>query len=371
MVCHVVAKNRHRDMMLATFMVNRAGSLLIVSLTRLCNTSHILSNIVTTSIGTTFGPRMVQRKLCLSFQKDDKCYKEYTIVDSLSPELNPDSGKTTNFAASIRTQEEKDSFCTSYQAQAITRKKQRDDTLLMKIQAFRVLNSRSHDGCYEPDCGGKHLQRIIRIWVSEFISAFMMPHDNHIIEVEKALAASDAALSVSIDEGVIGVGISTFHEQRAALLVVDPEEARIEFGEAVGSMLKLPRDGTKVLWPYPMDSDRDPQNWSDMRETVHLIIITLAAIVPDFDSGIVISGCEGITSLFRLAEQYDTTTGLLALGFLMGCTFAPNLEAFATFFGTAPQVAGLYVVTDLYLFHLQARKAFDALSKVHRKLKPV
>lgn len=157
-----------------------------------------------------------------------------------------------------------------------------------------------------------------------------MPHDNHIIEVEKALAASDAALSVSIDEGVIGVGISTFHEQRAALLVVDPEEARIEFGEAVGSMLKLPRDGTKVLWPYPMDSDRDPQNWSDMRETVHLIIITLAAIVPDFDSGI---GKEHVRiswlhSHFRLRGYHVSvpTGGTIRYDYRPGASFSLDGE---------------------------------------------
>ena len=55
-------------------------------------------------------------------------------------------------------------------------------------------------------------------------------------------------------------------------------------------------------------------------------------------------------------------TQLIALGFLVGCVFAPNFRTFAamrmasSFFSTAPQVTGLYVVTDLYPFHLQARK---------------
>jgi len=124
-----------------------------------------------------------------------------------------------------------------------------------------------------------------------------------------------------------------------------------------------------------------------------LIIITLAAIVPDFDSGI------GIAAIFKLAVQYNTTpdeinnltsnwsifllgwggiaavmvirrlgrlpvlfwSQLLAVGFLVGATFAPDLKTFTAmrcltaFFGTAPQVTGLYVVTDLYPFHLQAR----------------
>jgi len=55
-------------------------------------------------------------------------------------------------------------------------------------------------------------------------------------------------------------------------------------------------------------------------------------------------------------------TQLLALGFMVGCTFAPTLKTFTAmrcltaFFGTAPQVTGLYIVSDLYPFHLQARK---------------
>ncbi|KZT22764.1 MFS general substrate transporter [Neolentinus lepideus HHB14362 ss-1] len=190
------------------------------------------------------------------------------------------------------------------------------------------------------------------------------------------------------------IDLLAFYEDRAGRLVVDPQEARIEFGDAVASKLKLSKDGTKVLWPQPSDDPEDPQNWSNLRKTVQLIIITLAAITPDFDSGV------GIAAIFALAKQYGTTTGVinnltsnwsifllgwggifavmlmrrygrlpvlfwsqvLALGFLVGCTFAPNLKTFAAmrcltaFFATCPQVTGLYVVTDMYPFHLQARK---------------
>lgn len=149
-----------------------------------------------------------------------------------------------------------------------------------------------------------------------------------------------------------------------------------------------------MLWPQPLDSDLDPQNWSDFKKNTQLLIITLAAITPDFNSGI------GIASIFALANQFHTTTGVindmtsnwsifllgwgglfavmamrrygrlpvlfwtqvLAVGFMVGCTFAPNLATFTAmrcltaFFGTCPQVTGLYVVTDLFPFHLQARK---------------
>ncbi|KAK7451020.1 hypothetical protein VKT23_012696 [Stygiomarasmius scandens] len=202
---------------------------------------------------------------------------------------------------------------------------------------------------------------------------------------------SDRPDGSSIDEEI---DLATFHEKRAGRLVVDPEEAKIEFGEVFTSKLKLSRDGTKILWPQPTDSPNDPLNWSDRKKAMHLFIITLAAIVPDFDSGI------GIAAIFALSEQFNTTTGvinnmtsnwsifllgwggifavilirrfgrlpilfwsqILALAFLVGCTFAPNLRTFTIMrcltavFGTAPQVTGLYVVTDLFPFHLQARK---------------
>ncbi|KAH8830165.1 MFS general substrate transporter [Flagelloscypha sp. PMI_526] len=186
----------------------------------------------------------------------------------------------------------------------------------------------------------------------------------------------------------------SFHEKRAGRLVIDLDEARIEFGEAFAKRLKTAEDGKTILWPQPTPSARDPQNWSKREKSLQLLIITLAAIVPDFDSGI------GIASIFALAEEYNTTPNNInnltsnwsifllgwgglaavmlirrfgrlpvlfwsqvwALGWLVGCTFAPDLKTFAAmrcltaFFGTAPQVTGLYTVTDLYPFHLQARK---------------
>ena len=63
-------------------------------------------------------------------------------------------------------------------------------------------------------------------------------------------------------------------------------EAEKELGVAVAARLKLSKDGTKVLWPQPTDSSLDPQNWSMRRKNLQLFIITLAAIIPDFDSGI-------------------------------------------------------------------------------------
>ncbi|KIJ61484.1 hypothetical protein HYDPIDRAFT_177044 [Hydnomerulius pinastri MD-312] len=206
-------------------------------------------------------------------------------------------------------------------------------------------------------------------------------------------ASAEAAVT-SVNDNDSEIDLLSYHEKNAGRLVIDPQEAVIEFGEAVAAKLKLTADGSKVLWPQPLDDPNDPQNWSDRRKAVQLLIATLAAIVPDFDSGI------GIATLFPLAEQYGTTTlvindltsnwsifllgwgsifavmlmrrygrlpilfwsQLLALLFLIGCAVAPNLNTFAAmrclaaFVGTTPQVTGLYIVTDIFPFHLQARK---------------
>ncbi|KAJ7690392.1 major facilitator superfamily domain-containing protein [Mycena rosella] len=186
----------------------------------------------------------------------------------------------------------------------------------------------------------------------------------------------------------------SYHERNAGRLVVDPAEAQRAFGKAVAARLKLSADGRHVLWPQPTSDPEDPQNWSDARKNLQLLIITLASIVPDF------VGSIGVASIFPLAAEYHTTADhinaissnwailllgiggfvavtttrrlgrlpvlfhsqLLALAFLVLCTFAPTLNTFAAarciaaFFSTAPQITGLYTVTDMYPFHLQARK---------------
>lgn len=103
------------------------------------------------------------------------------------------------------------------------------------------------------------------------------------------------------------VDIYSYHEKNAGRLIIDPKyvaprsrcprlqlnyrfyntrEAQIELGEEIASKLKLTKDGTKILWPQPTDSPLDPQNWSEREKTIHLIILILVSIVPDFDSGL-------------------------------------------------------------------------------------
>ncbi|KAG6379850.1 MFS general substrate transporter [Boletus reticuloceps] len=183
------------------------------------------------------------------------------------------------------------------------------------------------------------------------------------------------------------VDLLAYYEEAAGRLVVDPQRARVEFGDAVASRLKLSEDGTMVLWPQPCDDPNDPQNWSDRRKALHLLIITMAAFVPDFDSAIGIklhvlfSACRPSLTTGRSWSIFLLGWGgifyvmlmrrfgrlpvlfwsqLLSLGFLIGATFAPDLPTFAAmrcltaFFGYA--ALGLFVVTDIYPFHLQARK---------------
>jgi hypothetical protein len=85
-----------------------------------------------------------------------------------------------------------------------------------------------------------------------------------------------------------------YYENNAGRLVVDPEyvpslllhrdsrphaiifwsfrEAKIEFGEAVASKLKLSSDGTKVLWPQPSNDPEDPQNVRFMLHDCYLAL---------------------------------------------------------------------------------------------------
>jgi hypothetical protein len=69
-------------------------------------------------------------------------------------------------------------------------------------------------------------------------------------------------------------------------------------GRSGGSAERVYSPLVGVLW-----TELARTQWSDRRKLVQLVIITLAAVVPDFDSAI------GIPTLFQLATQYHTTPG--------------------------------------------------------------
>ncbi|KAH9810227.1 major facilitator superfamily domain-containing protein [Melampsora americana] len=184
------------------------------------------------------------------------------------------------------------------------------------------------------------------------------------------------------------------YEKGQGKVIIDPNEAHIEYGEALASQLKLDETGTMILWPQPDDNPDDPQNWPSQKKLQILIVLTLASFIPDF------CGTISIPSTFQLANEFNTTPGrinnlttnwavfmlgpgglvatilvkrygrlpilfwsqLIGLGFLIGCATSRDLNTFAAmrcinaFFSSAPQVMGLYVINDMYPFHLQARK---------------
>ncbi|KAG1868910.1 hypothetical protein C8R48DRAFT_771666 [Suillus tomentosus] len=68
---------------------------------------------------------------------------------------------------------------------------------------------------------------------------------------------ADDSIKVDVADDVDFVA---YYERASGRLVVDPEQAKVEFGEVMASRLKLSPDGLKVLWPQPADDSNDPQN---------------------------------------------------------------------------------------------------------------
>ena len=58
-----------------------------------------------------------------------------------------------------------------------------------------------------------------------------------------------------------------------------------EFG-AEGQGLQIADDGKTVLIPQPSSDPNDPLNWSRLKKHVILLVITVAAFLPDFGSSI-------------------------------------------------------------------------------------
>ncbi|KAJ7690390.1 hypothetical protein B0H17DRAFT_1201735 [Mycena rosella] len=135
-----------------------------------------------------------------------------------------------------------------------------------------------------------------------------------------------------------------YHERNAGRLVVDPAEAQRAFGKAVAARLKLSADGRYVLWPQPTSDPEDPQNWSDARKNLQLLIITLASIVPDF------VGSIGITGLYTVTDMYPFHLQARKLNlWTMGFIVSPFLSPFFLGFMVAHvDYKWAYVVGALY-----------------------
>lgn len=126
----------------------------------------------------------------------------------------------------------------------------------------------------------------------------------HSDDIEKTSSSPEkfSVLDVTLSRAIKDAAHQHGHyEKRDGRYILDPQEAKEEFGEEVASRLKLSDDGRFVLWPQPIGPD-DPQAWTEGKKRLTLLIASLAAIVPDFSSGV------GVAALFNLAKEFDTTT---------------------------------------------------------------
>ncbi|KAJ7645303.1 hypothetical protein B0H17DRAFT_458222 [Mycena rosella] len=130
-----------------------------------------------------------------------------------------------------------------------------------------------------------------------------------------------------------------YHERNAGRLVVDPAEARRAFGKAVAARLKLSADGRGVLWLQPTADPEDPQNWSDARKSLQLLIIMLASIVLD------LIGSIGVAAIFPLAAEYRTTADHINA---ISSNWALLLHGIGGFVVTHVDYKWAYVVGALY-----------------------
>lgn len=162
---------------------------------------------------------------------------------------------------------------------------------------------------------------------------------------------------------------------------------------AEGSGRKVAKDGHTILIPQPSEAPQDPLNWSTFKKHLILLIISLAAFLPDYGSA------TGAVTLIPQAEEWHMTPDevnhsqsgnvfMLGAGgvFVVGlsayfgrlpllfwflivafptacwCAGATSFESFMTarilngFFSTVAQGGGLMFINDLFFFHERARK---------------
>ncbi|ODQ52981.1 MFS general substrate transporter [Saitoella complicata NRRL Y-17804] len=157
--------------------------------------------------------------------------------------------------------------------------------------------------------------------------------------------------------------------------------------------LKLASDGHTVLIPQPSDDPNDPLNWSWTKKHLILMVISAAAILPDFGSAtgaplLTVQGeywgmspdtvnhsqdgnvmMLGVGGLFAVA--FSAYFGrlpvlfyfiLLATATAYWCAGAVTFDSFMAarilngFFSTVAQAGGLMFIKDIFFFHEHARK---------------
>ncbi|KAJ4516473.1 hypothetical protein HRR83_001807 [Exophiala dermatitidis] len=157
--------------------------------------------------------------------------------------------------------------------------------------------------------------------------------------------------------------------------------------------LKRARDGHTILLPQPSSDPHDPLNWSHFKKHVILIIISMAAFLPDYGSA------TGAVTLLPQATVWNMTPDhvnhsqvgnvfmlgaggvivvalsayfgrlpvlfyflILATATAIWCAAAKTFESFMAarilngFFSTVAQGGGLMFIYDMFYFHERARK---------------
>jgi Major Facilitator Superfamily len=157
--------------------------------------------------------------------------------------------------------------------------------------------------------------------------------------------------------------------------------------------LKRARDGRTILLPQPSSDPNDPLNWTTTKKHVILIIISMAAFLPDYGSA------TGAVTLLPQAAIWNMTADhvnhsqvgnvfmlgaggvvvvalsayfgrlpilfyflVLATATAIWCAAAATFESFMAarilngFFSTVSQGGGLMFIYDMFFFHERARK---------------
>ncbi|KAK6004529.1 hypothetical protein QM012_008391 [Aureobasidium pullulans] len=193
-----------------------------------------------------------------------------------------------------------------------------------------------------------------------------------------------------------GVELTELVEQKRDLHGYDDSEgylAEVNTHEAQTQPIKTTKDGHVVLIPQPSDSRQDTLNWSKVKKHVVLLVVSFAALLPDYGSA------TGAVTLIPQAAMWDMSPDtvnhsqvgnvfmlgaggvfvvalsawagrlpvlfyflVLATATAAWCAAATTFESFMAarilngFFSTVAQGGGLMFIFDMFFFHERARK---------------
>ncbi|KAH0371359.1 MFS general substrate transporter, partial [Aureobasidium melanogenum] len=193
-----------------------------------------------------------------------------------------------------------------------------------------------------------------------------------------------------------GIETTEFAEQKRDLHGYDDSEgylAEVNTHEAQAHPVKTTKDGHVVLIPQPSDSPQDTLNWSKVKKHVVLLVVSFAALLPDYGSAtgavtlipqaadwhmspdtvnhsqvgnVFMLGAGGVfvVALSAWAGRLPVLFYFLVLATATAawCAAANTFESFMAarilngFFSTVAQGGGLMFIFDMFFFHERARK---------------